>query len=291
MKNRSEIIRAITFNNKARVAAIDTTDIVNELITIHDLSPLATAVLGRAITIGAYLSSNLKHFNNKFNLIIDGGGPIGQIFVAGNGKFEIKGFVQNPQVSLPFKNAKFDVGGAVGKNGYFNVIQDLGLKELYKGSSELVSGELGIDYATYILKSHGVKNAVVLGVLVDKNGCKASGGIFIELLPGADENHIFVLEDIISLMGNFSTLLNEKSVEEIMDFYFGHFETQILSKDEIKLRCDCDIKVPNVVKGLGKKQVEDIIAEDGKINIKCDYCSQDYNFYKNDIEKLFNVNN
>ena len=113
MVRQSQIYRAITFKDKARIAAIDTTDIVNQLIKMHDLSPLATAVLGRAITLGAYISSNLKNSNHKFNLIINGGGPAGQICVAGNGNLEIKGYLENPKVSLPFKDDKLDVGGAV----------------------------------------------------------------------------------------------------------------------------------------------------------------------------------
>lgn len=287
MVRQSQIYRAITFKDKARIAAIDTTDIVNQLIKVHDLSPLATAVLGRAITLGAYISSNLKNSKHKFNLIINGGGSAGQICVAGNGNLEIKGYLENPKVSLPLKDDKLDVGGAVGKNGHISVIQDLGLKELYTGSAKLVSGEIAIDYATYLLQSNGVKNAVILGVLVDKNGCQASGGLIIELMPGADENHVFVLEDIISLMSNFSSLLKEKTIEEIMDFYFGHFETTVLSNDKIKLKCDCSNKIPNILRGLGEHSVRKMLQEDKEIEVTCDYCSKKYTFNEDLINKLF----
>lgn len=287
MERKSQIYRAITFNDKARIAAIDTTDIVNKLIKTHDLSPLGAAVLGRAITVGAYISSNLKKETHKFNLIINGGGPAGQVCVAGNGNLEIKGFIENPKVTLPYKNNKLDVGGAVGKDGYINAIQDLGLKEPYVGNTKLVSGEIAIDYATYLLQSYGVRNAVILGVLVDKNGCKASGGLIVELMPDADENHIVVLEDIVSLMSNFSDLLSKKSIEEIMDFYFGHFETTVLSKDEIKLKCDCDKKIPDILKGLGKKQIQELLDEGKEIEIKCDYCSKIYKFNEEQVNKMF----
>lgn len=282
-----KIIKAVIFGGSARVSVIETTRAVNEEISIHNLTPLAAAVLGRSLSAGAYISANLKGAGERFNIIIDGGGPIGKICVAGKGGGIIKGFVENPSVDLPYKNGKLDVGGAVGKDGFFRVVKDLGLKEPYNGSAPLVSGEIASDYAEYLLKSEGITAAVALGVLVSADGCVASGGIIAEALPGATDAQIFMLEDIMSNFGAISSLLAEKSAEEIMDFYFGHLDATVFPPEPITLKCDCAEKITDVVRGIGREEAEDIIRERGEVELVCDYCNSAYKYIDSDLDSVF----
>jgi molecular chaperone Hsp33 len=279
------IIKAVIFGGKARVAIIDTTEMVNKSINMHNLSPLSAAALGRTLTVGSYILSNLKNNDDKFNIIIDGGGPLGKIYAAG-GCGEIKGFLENPSLELPYKNGKLDVGGAVGCKGDFIVIKDMGLKEPYVGKVPLVSGEIGEDFAEYLLKSEGITSAVAVGVLNDKDGCKASGGIIIEALPSADENILFILEDILTNFENFSSVLAIKSVEDIAEFYFGHLDSKIFPSERIVLKCNCSEKIESIVVNLGKGEAEEIIKEQGVLELHCDYCSKYYRFSLSDIENI-----
>ncbi|MFA5450061.1 MAG: Hsp33 family molecular chaperone HslO, partial [Clostridia bacterium] len=223
---------------------------------------------------------------DRFNMIIDGGGPSGKIYVAGGGD-AIKGFIENPTVDLPLKDGKLDVGGAVGANGELTLVKDLGLKEPYVGKTSLVNGEIAEDFAGYLLNSEGINNAVSLGVLTDKNGCRASGGVFVEALPSVNEYEVVILEDVISALGSFSSLLAEKPVEEIADFYFAHLNSEIFPAQEFFLRCDCSQIVEGVVQGLGEKEAEDILKEQGKVELHCDYCSKYYTYSKEDLERIF----
>lgn len=282
------IVKGVCFGGKARVALIDTTEAVNALIKTHDLTPLAAAALGRTLTAGAYISANLKNDSDRFNLVIDGNGPIGKICVAGEKRGTVKGFVEEPHVDLPLRaDGKLDVGGAVGKKGEIVVIKDLGLKEPYIGRCELVSGEIAEDFAMYLFKSEGIKGAVALGVLNDKNGCKASGGIIVEALPDADDNAIFMLEDIMTNFTAISSMIAEKSIEEIGDFYFGHLDAEFFPAEPIELFCGCESKIRNVIISLGKAEADDIIKERGEIEVKCDYCRKAYKYTAEDVEQLF----
>lgn len=283
-----KIIKGVLFNGKARIALIESTETVNKAIKIHDLTPLAAAALGRALTIGAYIETNLKSESDRFNLIINGGGPIGKIYVSSDRPHTVKGLVENPQVDLPIrKDGKLDVGGAVGKNGDLVVVKDLGLKEPYIGRCKLVSGELAEDYTNYLYKSEGILNAVALGVLNDSNGCKAAGGIIIEALPDADENMVFILEDIMSNFTNVSQLIAEKGIEEIANFYFGHLDAEIFPAEKLGYKCDCWAKIRRIVRGLGRAEVENIIKEQGMLEIKCDYCRKNYVYTEKDLDYLF----
>jgi molecular chaperone Hsp33 len=287
-----KIIKAVLFGGKARVALIETTETVNKAIKVHDLTPLAAAALGRSLTVGAYIESNLKNETNKFNLIINGGGPIGKIYVTSDRVGTVKGLVENPQVDLPLRaDGKLNVGGAVGTNGDMVIIKDLGLKEPYVGRSQLVSGEIAEDYNNYLFKSEGILNAVALGVLNDKDGCKAAGGIIIEAMPDADDNMIVILEDIMTNFSNISQLIAENGIEEIGNYYFGHLDAEFFPAQTVRFKCDCWHKIRKIVRGLGREEIEDIIKEQGMLEIKCDYCKKNYVYTEKDLDYLFEEEN
>jgi molecular chaperone Hsp33 len=287
-----KIVKGIIFDNGARVTIISTTDIVNKEIALHSLSPLSTAVLGRTLTLGAYISTNLKNPSDTFSLSINGGGIAGNVIVAGEGGNFIRGCIGNPVADLPVKeDGHLDVGGAVGKDGFITVIKDFGLKEPYIGRCQLVNGEIAEDFNQYLYRSEGIKNAVALGVRMDSTGCIGAGGVIIEALPDlTDENKIFMLEDIMSNFKNVSEILAKKTPEEIFDYYFGHLDSQLLPTEELQLRCNCnENKIKNMVLGLGKKEADSIIEDLGKIEIVCQFCGKKYIYTKEDVEKLWAI--
>ncbi|HKL74179.1 MAG TPA: Hsp33 family molecular chaperone HslO [Clostridia bacterium] len=284
------LTKGIIFGGKARVTIIKITDIVNELIKIHELSPLATAALGRSMTVAAYISTNLKNKGDSFSVTINGGGDIGSIIVAGEGGNFIRGCVQNCEIELPLKaDGHLDVGKAVGVDGFMTVIKDFGLKEPYIGRCELVSGEIAEDYAQYLFKSEGIKNAVALGVKVTSTGCVGAGGIIVEALPELDDdNQLYMLEDIMTNFKQVSDIISTKEPEEIFDFYFGHLDSEKLPSENIHLRCNCsEDKITGIVKGLGKKEADSIVSEIGKIEVKCQFCNKHYIYTKEDVDKLW----
>lgn len=285
------ILKAVIFGKKARITVIDSTIAVQQVTALHKLSPLGAATLGRALTAGAYISTNLKGNNSTFSMVIKGGGTVGNIVVAGESDNKIRGFLSNPFVDLPLKeNGKLDVGGAVGKTGSISVIKDFGMKRPYNGNSELVSGEIAEDFAYYLLKSEGIQSAVSLGVRVGSGGVLAAGGMIAEALPGIDENQLFMLEDIMSNISEISALINEKPIEEILEYYFGHLDLELLATEELKLECNCsEERIKNIIVGLGKKEAEDIIKDVGKLEIACQFCTRKYNFGQEEIEKLWEI--
>lgn len=286
----NRLIKGTIFDKLARVTIINITDIVNKEIEIHGLSPLATAALGRTMTAGAYISANLKNKGDSFSVSINGGGEIGSIIVAGDGGNFIRGYVENPNLDLSLKeNGHLDVGRAVGVNGFITVIKDFGLKEPYIGRCELVSGEIAEDFTKYLYTSEGILNAVALGVKVDKNGCVGAGGIIVEAMPDLhDENKIYMIEDIMTNFAQVSDIISHMEIKEIFNFYFGHLDSCLLSNEEITLRCNCNQnKIDGIVRSLGRKEAESIIAEQGKIEVKCQFCNKSYIYTNKDVEKLW----
>ena len=190
-----KIIRAMDEAGMVRVNFIDSTDIVNRAQKIHMTSPVATAALGRTLSITAIMGSMLKGEADSVTVLIKGDGPLGGIVCVADGKGMVKGYVHQPLVDLPLKpNGKLDVSGAVGK-GSLSISKDLGLKEPYLGQVPLVTGEIAEDFTYYFAKSEQTPTAVALGVLVDRDySVKCAGGLLVQLMPDADDETIGLVE-------------------------------------------------------------------------------------------------
>ncbi|MBO4539442.1 MAG: Hsp33 family molecular chaperone HslO [Clostridia bacterium] len=282
------ILTGTVFGGHARVAVITLTDAVNEEIKLHDLSPLSAAAFGRTMAAGAYLGANLKNKEDVFSISVKGSGCIGGVVVAGNGDGTLRGYVANPHAELPLKaNGHLDVGQGIGL-GTITVCKDLGLKEPYNGTCELVTGEIAEDFAEYLVKSEGISSAVALGVLNDKNGCRAAGGVIVEAMPGITEDMLVILEDVMSNFGAVSTVLSEKTPEEIFDFYFAHLDAEVFPAKELKIKCSCGReKIENALISIGKEECENIVKEHGKIEVSCHFCEKRYVFTQDDVERIW----
>ena len=128
------------------------------------------------------MGSMMKNETDMLTLQVRGDGPLGGITVTADSKANVKGYVEHPEVILPAKNGKLDVGGAVGI-GLLQVIKDMGLKEPYVGQTILVSSEIAEDLTYYFANSEQVPSSVGLGVLMEKdNTVKTAGGFIIQML-------------------------------------------------------------------------------------------------------------
>lgn len=286
------IIRGVNKKRTLRLFIASTTNLVEEARKIHNTSPTVTAALGRTLTGAAMIGIAMKGDKDALTLQLKGDGPIGNIVTVANSKGEVKGYVDHPHVDIPSRSdEKLDVGGIVGRNGYLSVIRDLGLKEPYVGQSGLVSGEIAEDLVQYFYISEQQPSAINLGVLIDKDiSVKASGGYILQLLPGAEEKDIDKIESILENAKPISTLIDDGlTPEEVMEDLFGDLEIEILDKNYIEYKCNCERdKIESMLLSLGKVELNNIIEEDGQAEIVCHFCNEKYTFSKDELLKLIN---
>ena len=286
------IKRFLAYNGRINIVCVSTTNLVEEARKIHDLSPLATAALGRTLTMASIIASGLKGEKDTVTLQIKGNGPIGPIVAVSDSKVRTRGYVANPNIELPLrKDGKLNVGAAVGNEGYVYVIKDIGLKEPYVGMSKIVSGEIAEDFANYFYISEQKNTAVALGVLVDKNGVRSAGGYIVTAMPDATEDDLFILENRIKEAKSVSQMLDENmSLEEIAKDITGDENIQTVEdKIEPKYECTCSKeKMENALVSIGKEELEKIIEEDKKAELVCNFCNKKYEFSEEELKKLCN---
>jgi molecular chaperone Hsp33 len=277
-------------DNQARLFALRTTDVVREAATNHQMTPVAAAALGRALTMGLVLGAMLKG-EETISIQIKGDGPLMGIVVSANSRGEVKGYVGNPRVELPVReDGKLDVGAAVGKGNLY-VIRDLGLKEAYQGTVPLQTGEIGEDFAYYFTNSEQVPSAVGLGVLVGTDGLPlASGGIIVQLLPDAinDEQFISALEERLSKMAAVSSVFaQEQSVEQIVESIFSGIPIRFIDKQAVKFLCDCSWeRFEEALVTLGAEELQELVDGGETIETICHFCNKRYQFTVDQLKSV-----
>ena len=233
----------------------------------------------------------MKNKGDKVTVIIKGGGPIGTILTTSDSTGMVKGYVQNPQVEVPdYENGKLNVAAAVGTDGVVKVIKDLGLREPYNGAYPLVSGEIAEDFTHYFALSEQTPSVVSLGVLTTEYEVEHAGGFVVQLMPDATEETISQLEQNISKLDSITNMMLEgKTPEDILSIVLEGLNPRILDKIEVGFECECSKeKVGEALVSIGKRQLQEIIEEDKKAEIGCQFCNSKYNFNEEELIELLN---
>lgn len=284
------VVRATAADGYVRAFAAVTTNLVQEAHRIHDSSGVATAALGRTLTAAAMMSRMLKNDKDTMTIQIRGGGPLGLIVVVTDAYSNVRGYVGNPKVYLPLNQAgKFDVAAAVGKDGYLNVIKDLGLKEPYIGYVNLVSGEIGEDLAYYFASSEQVPTVVAVGVLIDPDeNVLTAGGYIIQLMPGASEEIIEYLEEKVLLADSITYMLsNGMDAEAVLQSLLGEKGLQVVDRLPCSYRCTCsrDRMERNLI-SMGAEEIGKMADEMHGAELQCYFCNKKYYFTEEELRAL-----
>lgn len=282
------IVRATAANGQIRAFAMTGKHLVEEARRRHQTSPVATAALGRLLCAGAMMGSMMKNEKDMLTVQIEGDGPLGGITVTADSRANVKGYVRNPDVMLPAKNGKLDVGGAVGI-GLIRVIKDLGLKEPYSGQTILVTSEIAEDLTYYFANSEQVPSSVGLGVLLSKdNQVSHAGGFIVQLMPDVEETVVEKLEENLKGITSVTQMLEGKETpESILQILLQGLDLEINDKIDTRFFCNCSKeRVSRAVASIGKKDLQELIREGKDIEVKCHFCNEAYLYSVDELEKI-----
>lgn len=283
------IVRAMAANQQIRAFAATTKELAEHARSIHNTSPVATAALGRLLTAGAMMGASLKGDKDILTLQIKGDGPMSGLTVTADSASNVKGYVNNPTyINPPNYLGKFDVGGAIGY-GTLKVIKDMGLKEPYVGETDLITGEIAEDLTYYFAKSEQIPTSVGLGVLMNKeNTVRQAGGFIIQLMPFADDSVIDKLEARINEVKSVTSMLEDGLTPEgILEHILQPFDIEFTAKLPTAYKCNCcRERVSKALISIGRKELEDIVAEGNDVTLNCHFCNTDYTFTIDEVKSF-----
>lgn len=259
---------------------------LDDIRKLQQLSPIATAALGRALSAVALLSGDLKM--GRVMLQITGDGPLKEILAEADYRGNIRGLVRNPNVILPLKNDKLPVGDAIGKNGFLVVTKDYGLRDFYQGSTELVSGEIAEDIAYYLNVSEQIPSACALGVFVGRDlDVQVSAGFLIQKLPTTPQEQLVDIEEKLKSMPSLTSILKDgKSIEDYLTSLLG--DITIRERREIRFKCTCDLqKIERTLVALGKDEINELINKNEPVEITCEFCRKKYHIDQDKLKAIY----
>ena len=275
------IYRAVGADDLIKISVIEGRDIVEQARSIHALSPTASAALGRTLCAASIMGDMMKEDDASVTVRINGGGPLGSVVAVSDCGGNVRGYVDEPGCDLPLRaDGKLDVGCAVGRDGTLTVSKDIGLKEPYVGSTELVSGEIAEDFTRYYAESEQVPAAMGLGVLVDTDcTIRAAGGFLVQLMPGAPEELIEKLEDNIFFMDTLTTILDEDGPEEVLQQVMKGFDARIVETHPVAYRCPCSReRLSAALATIGTEALTELADEERDVDVDCQFCGKRYVF-------------
>lgn len=268
-----------------RIYAITTKNLVQEAADRHHTSHLATAALGRAMSGALMLAATMKD-GERILLKLKGDGPMGEVVAEAQGT-SVHGYVGDPDVFMPLKNGKLDIGGALGQ-GTITLTRYLQNGESFTGHAELADGEIATDITNYLYMSEQTPSSVALGVLVDKDGkVLAAGGYFIQAMPGCDEEVLEKLGNNVAVTPYVTQLLElGYTPEKIIEVLARGLEFDIKESMPVKFSCGCSKdKILNMLAALSQDDI-DYLTEQPDTEVHCQYCNKVYHFSSEELKQL-----
>lgn len=286
-----KIIRCITSDGSIMASAISSTNIVATAQQVHNLSPVATAALGRLLTGASLMGGQLKQQRAALTVRVNGDGPLGVMVASATSQGNVRGFVQHPECNTEYyENGHINVGKAVGSSGSLYVVRDYGTGEPYTGVVELVSGEIAEDITSYYANSEQIPTVCALGVLLDKEdgGLMLAGGLLIQLLPGATSDIAEKLEDNIKKLESVTTMM-AKGIDllDMCKLALEGFNVEVLDEMSVHYYCTCSRqRVEQSFLSIPDDQLRDMINSTGNVEAVCHYCNKKYIFTEKEIENF-----
>ena len=286
------LVRATALEGRVRAFALRATALVEEMRARHDTSPAVTAALGRTAMGSLLLSAaSLKEEDQLLTIEVRGGGPVGRVLCTANGRGEVRGMVSNPHAHAEsIAPGKLNVAGVVGTSGYLSITKDLGMREPYRGTVELQSGEIGDDLAYYLMRSEQTPSAVGVGVFVTREAAvEAAGGFLVQLLPGLSDEEIAAVEREVAALPHPTRLIRDGlSREQVLERVFpGGYD--LLDRYPVSFSCPCSReRFEAAIVTLGTEEITRIIEEEENefTEVVCHFCSEKYHFSTGEMEEI-----
>jgi len=276
----SKIYRYCSNDFTVRMAAVDATQVVQEMQMLQNTMPIATVGMGKAMVGALLMAAQLKE-NQQIGLLFRGNGSIKSIYAEADFEGNVRGFTPNPGYEPVDYKKGLSVAEALGTGTLTVARHQPFQKQPFHGTVELVSGEIGEDLAHYLHQSHQIRSVVSLGIYLDEYGkCLKAGGVIIEVMPGVDEKIVSAIEGNAQVMQpSVSKILREGGTpfDLVEPYMLGVPFTELDHPHSAKYFCPCSReRVAGALEILGMAELQDIIDQNQEQEVICQMCGKPY---------------
>lgn len=286
-KANNRLYNFILEDGLIRGAVVHGTFMINEMRYNHDLGILETLALGHAYLAAALLTANLKD-RDRIALKIECEGPIKGLSVESTYSGEVRGYLKTNPIPIEKAPDSFDLSPYFGE-GYLMVTHYPEFaKHPYVGHVKLIRGSIALNLANYYLSSEQTPTSFNLGIKFDTEGkVTGAGGLFLQALPGADEEKVGQLENLVNSLPSIGEIFSgEQSPGEFILQHFESFSPKMLADRRVEFFCPCrKDTIERMLENLPPETLKDILEKGPfPVETRCHNCNTFYYFKKEEIE-------
>ena len=284
------IVRVLAKEAGVLAMACNARSVVHEAARRHAASPVATAALGYGLAAAALMGSLLKVQQNVA-IKVEGNGPLQKMVVESDSYGRLRGYVANPEWSVPGPIGAAEVARGMGRLGLLTVVKDLGVKNLYEGVVPLQTGELDKDLMYYLMQSEQILSLLELGADLDADGrIAAAGGFLLQAVPGHDTAILEQLVERTEDLPPIERMLAEGDTPAgVLSEIFGDVSYAVLETRPIVFHCTCSRERSlQALRLLDREDLLTLIAE-GEAVIDCHFCHERYVFDRSVVEDVLSA--
>jgi len=245
--------------------------------------PPVAELLGHATALAAILGANRKHGAGnagRVTLQVQGSGPVRLLVADCAAGMKIRGMAQY----APEASAAAGAGGLIGAGKLAVTLEDGASGQIYQSIVPLEGDTLAAIFEHYLAQSEQLSSFLLL-----QADAEALCGLLLEKLPGADARDADGWHRVRHLA---STLALRETVNaqpyDLLVKLFPEELLRVFRLDAVEYHCPFDVRnVERVLRGLGREEVESILAEQGQVVIRNEMCNHEYRFDRASVEALF----
>ena len=248
----------------------------------QDYPPVITAILGEFLAAASLLSATLK-FKGIVSIQAIGQGTITSIMAECSNNTQLRGIVRGDYQSIgDNENFKTLLGSAT----LAITIEPEG-RERYQGLVPMDKDSLSKCLEYYFDQSEQLSTKIKL--TADQH---TAAGVLIQEMPHSSND-----EQARENWQHLSVLLESLKPEEQLELeheeqlyrLFHEQKVRLFELEKLQFFCSCSkARTAKMLVSLGADEVNQIIQEQGLIDVNCEFCDQHYQFDQSDIDEIFN---
>jgi molecular chaperone Hsp33 len=285
-------------NVRGRMVRLGT--VLAEMMRQHKYPPPVSGLLSEVMALCLLLSGMLK-YEGIFTLQIKGSGPIRLLVADVTSRGEVRAYAGFDEGAVKKaakrrKDTKNNHYHLLGRKGYIAFTVDQGsVEDRYQGIVELKGASIVDAVQHYLTQSEQIKTSIKLAVHPQDEQWR-TGAIMIQQMPDehAGKGGEASLEDwtraamLLGTVTDGEMLSPTLATVDVLYRLFHEDGVRVYSPTHVRFKCRCSRpKVVSILRTIPRRELEEVCEKDGKVSIRCEFCSEEYVFVKEQLDEVY----